>query len=132
MVVDDPLVKLMTKRHTTLSATTKIQHILAPPCDENLVSFVWYSELKVNITTNKTSLHSACLLHACLASNEQKTGGNCSWHDFASSILMSRIFALCLYGAIHLCIKHMARFLASSESSPRPKQMEFHMNFQRK
>jgi hypothetical protein len=43
-------------------------------------------------------MHLACLLQDCLASNEQKTGGNCSWHDFASSILTSRISALCLYG----------------------------------
>jgi hypothetical protein len=87
------------------------------------------NELKVIIATTKTSLHSACLLHACLASGEWKTGGNCSWHDFVSSILTSGISALCLYGAIHLCTKHMAGFLASSESSPSPEQTEFHRNF---
>ncbi len=81
------------------------------------------------ITTIKKSLHSVCLLHACLASDERKTGRNCSWHDFASSILTSRISALCLYGAIHLCTKHMAGFLESSELSPSPEQMEFHGNF---
>jgi hypothetical protein len=69
------------------------------------------------------SSHLACLLGHCLESNKQKTGGNCSWHDFASSILTSRISALCLYGAIQLCTKHMAEFLVSLELSPSPKQM---------
>jgi hypothetical protein len=86
-------------------------------------------ELKVIIATNKKSSHLTCSLHACLASNEQKTGRNCLWHDFASSILMSGISALCLYDAIHLCTKHMVGFLASSESSPSPEQTEFHRNF---
>jgi hypothetical protein len=36
---------------------------------------------------------------------------------------------LCLYGAIYLCTKHMVEFLVSSESSPSPKQMEFHGKF---
>jgi hypothetical protein len=71
----------------------------------------------------------ACLSWHCLTSNEQKTGGNCSWHDFASSILTSGISNLCLYSAIQLCTKHMAGFLASLESSPSPDQMEFHGNF---
>jgi hypothetical protein len=70
-------------------------------------------------------LHSACLSRHCLASDKRKTGRNCSWHDFALSILTSRIAALCLYGAIQLCTKHMAGFLASSETSPSPEQMEF-------
>ncbi len=42
---------------------------------------------------------------------------------------MSRIAALCLFGAIYLCTKHMAGFLASSESSLSPEQMEFHGKF---
>jgi hypothetical protein len=62
-------------------------------------------------------------------SDERKTGGNCSWHDFASSILTSGISTLCLYGAIQVCPKHMAGFLASSESSPSPERMEFCDNF---
>jgi hypothetical protein len=56
-------------------------------------------------------------------------GKNCSWHDFASSILMSKISTLCLYGAIQLCIKHMAGFPASLELSPDSKHMEFCRNF---
>ncbi len=74
-------------------------------------------------------MHLACLSRHCLASDEQKTSGNPSWHDFASSILTSGISYLCLYSAIQLCIKHMAGFLASLESSPSPKQMEFCGNF---
>jgi hypothetical protein len=70
-----------------------------------------------------------CLTRHCLVSNERKMGGNCSWHDFLSSILSGGISALCLYGAIQLCTKTMARFLASSESSLSPKQMEFRGNF---
>jgi hypothetical protein len=42
---------------------------------------------------------------------------------------MSRIFALCLYGAIQLCTKHMAGFPANLESSPSPEQMKFCGNF---
>jgi hypothetical protein len=83
----------------------------------------------VIIATNKMSLHSTCLLHACLASNERKMDGNCVWHDFMSSILMSGISALCLYGVIHLCTKHLAGFLASLESSLSPERTEFHGNF---
>jgi hypothetical protein len=75
------------------------------------------------------SSHLACLSRHCLASNEQKTGGNCSWHAFLSSILSSGISTLCLYGAILLCTKHMAGFPASSESSPSLEQMEFCGNF---
>ncbi len=90
------------------------------------------NELKVIIATNKTSSHSACSSHACLASNERKKGRNRSWHDFTSSILTSGISALCLYGAIHLCNKHMAGFLVSSELSPSPERMEFHGNSLRK
>jgi hypothetical protein len=56
-------------------------------------------------------------------------GGNCSWHDFASSILTSGIAALCLYGAIQLCTKHMAGFPANLESSPSQVRMEFCRNF---
>jgi hypothetical protein len=59
------------------------------------------------------------------AQNRQKL----LWHDFASSILMSRISALCLYDAIQLCTKHLAGFMASSELSPSPEQMEFCGNF---
>jgi hypothetical protein len=62
-------------------------------------------------------------------SNEQKTGGNRSWHDFASSILTSEISDLCLCSAIQLCTKHMVGFLASLESSPSPERMEFCRNF---
>ncbi len=64
-------------------------------------------------------------------SREQQAemGRNLSWHDFASSILTSVISALCLYGAIQLCTKHMAGFRASSESSPSLEQMEFCGNF---
>ncbi len=70
------------------------------------------------------------MLFVCLSHKQWvENGQNCSWHDFASSIIMSRISALCLYGAIYLCTKHMAGFLASSESSPSPKQMEFHGKF---
>ena len=75
------------------------------------------------------SLHLVCLSRHCLASNEWKTGGNCTWHDFASSILISGISDLCLYRAIQLCTKHMVGFLASLESSPIPERMEFHGNF---
>jgi hypothetical protein len=74
----------------------------------------------------------ACSSWHCLASIEQKTGRNCSWHDFASSILTSGISALCLYGAIQLCTKHMVGFLASSKLRPSPKQMESCMNSLRK
>ncbi len=74
-------------------------------------------------------MHLACSSRHCLASNEQKTGRNCSWHDFASSILTSGISALCLYGAIQLSTKHMAGFPASSESSLSPEQMYFCGNF---
>ncbi len=35
MVVDDPLVKLTMKMLTTLSMTTKIQRVLAPPPDDD-------------------------------------------------------------------------------------------------
>jgi hypothetical protein len=56
-------------------------------------------------------------------------GRNCSWHDFASSILTSGISALCLCGAIQLCSKHMVGFLASLELSLSLEQMEFHGNF---
>ncbi len=42
---------------------------------------------------------------------------------------MSGISTLCLYGAIQLCTKHMAGFLASLELSPSPEQMEFCGNF---
>jgi hypothetical protein len=73
-----------------------------------------------------------CLPQHYLASNEWKTGGNCSWNDFASSMLASWISALCFYDAIQLCTKHMAGFLASLELSLSPEQMEFCGNFQSK
>ncbi len=70
------------------------------------------------------------MLNVALSCKRQaETGRNCSWHDFASSILTSGIPALCLYGAIQLCTKHMAGFLASSESSPSLERMEFRGNF---
>jgi hypothetical protein len=75
------------------------------------------------------SSHLACSSQHCLMSNKRKMGKHCSWHDFASSILTSRISALCLYGAIQLCTKHMAGFPASLELSPSPEQMEFRGNF---
>jgi hypothetical protein len=56
-------------------------------------------------------------------------GGNCSWHDFASSILTSGISDLRFYSAIQLCTKHMTGFPASLELSPNPEQMEFCGNF---
>jgi hypothetical protein len=71
------------------------------------------------------SLHLAFSLRHCLVSNKQKIGGNHSWHDFALSILTSRISILCLYGAIQLCTKHMAGFLASLELGPSPKPLKF-------
>jgi hypothetical protein len=41
----------------------------------------------------------------------------------------SKISVLCLYGAIQLCIKHMAGFVVSLELSPSLEQMEFCGNF---
>ncbi len=74
-------------------------------------------------------MHLVCLSRHYLMSNEHKKGENCSWHDFASSILTSGISTLCLYGAIQLCTKHIVGFPASSELSPSPERMEFCGNF---
>ncbi len=75
----------------------------------------------------------ACTWHACWDIVSQarsgKQGRNCSWHDFASSIITSGISALCLYGAIQLCTKHMVGFPEILESSPSPEQMEFCGNY---
>jgi hypothetical protein len=46
-----------------------------------------------------------------------------------SSILTSWISALCLYGAIKLCTKHMVGFLVSLDLSPSLEQMEVCWNF---
>jgi hypothetical protein len=62
-------------------------------------------------------------------SKKWKKGGNCSWQDFASSILMSGISAFCLCGAIQLCTKHMAGIPASLELSLSPEQIELSGNF---
>jgi hypothetical protein len=96
-----------------------------------LGEFCWGKryELKWLFSTNWKSLQSVCLSRHCLASNERKTGWNYSWHDFASSILMKGISDLCLYSPIQLCTKHMAGFLASSELSPSPEQIDFCGNF---
>jgi hypothetical protein len=94
------------------------------------VSFVGEN---INLSDYSLLTKQACTRRAChnivLQAKSGKQGRKCSWHDFASSILTISISVLCLYGAIQLCTKHMTGFLASSELSPSPEQIEFCGNF---
>jgi hypothetical protein len=86
-------------------------------------------ELKSDKCYQLNKLAFGVLVETLSCERQAETGRNCSWHDFASSILTSGISALCLYGAIQLCTKQMVGFPANSESSLSPEKMEFHGNF---